>query len=230
MKEHKLRTYFLTGFVLLLPLVLTVMIVLFVVNILTNPFVGSVEATFNHYGIFNKPFLFLSGTQVLHLTSKLTVLIALLLITIGVGFLGGIVIINYIFKVGDYLLHRIPLVNKVYKAAQDVVTTIFSSKGKSFSKVVLVPFPHSQSYNIGLITSSSMAESSDLAHKDFISVFVPGTPNPTMGFMLLLKKEQLIPVDMKVEEALKFLVSCGVMCPKFNTAPAVPPFQDVAGK
>lgn len=229
-KEHPLRTYFFSGLVLLLPLVLTIIIVVFLINLLTNPFANTVAGTLNDHDIFNKPFLFLTGQQVLHMMSKLIVLIGLFLLTLAVGMLGGWVLVGYLFKFADYLLHRTPLINKIYKGAQDVVTTVFEAKGGSkFSKVVLVPFPYSHSYNIGLITSSSMKESSDDAHKHLISVFVPGTPNPAMGFMLLFRKEQLIPVEMKVDEALKFVVSCGVICPKFTLTSESPSIQDISG-
>lgn len=220
--------YFFTGLILLLPVTLTLLLIIFIINVLTNPFTEIVASIFEHYNIFNKPFLFLSGAQVLRLVTKLMVLFSLFFLTLLIGFVGRLLVFKVFFRLADLLLHSIPLVNRIYKTAQDVVTTIFVSERPSFSKVVLVPFPSARSYNIGFITNDSLPQGSDDQHRHLVSVFVPGTPNPTMGFILLFKEEQLIFVDMKVEEALKFIVSCGVMYPAFTASASQPP--DIAAK
>ncbi len=205
---------FFTGFVLLLPVVITIVVVVFVVKALTNPFMGALSSAFDYYGIFNQPFLFLSGKQVLALSTRLIVLLGLAIITLVVGLLGRWFLMGYFVQWGEYLIHRIPIVNKLYKAVKDVVQTIFSSKDNRFSEVVLVPFPHAKAHSIGLITNQEAANGSDPAYQQLVSVFVPGTPNPAMGFMLLFRRDQLVPIDMKVPDALKFLVSCGVIVPQ----------------
>lgn len=230
LRAHNMSKYFFTGLLLLLPVTLTLILIVFLINLLTNPFTDPVSSVFVHYDIFNKPFLFLSGTQVLKLMSKLVILLSLFLLTLIAGFVGRLLIFNAFFRLADLLLHRIPLVNRIYKTAQDIVKTVFASEKPSFSTAVLVPFPSEKSYNIGFITSDHMPEGSDDTHKQLVSVFVPGTPNPTMGFVLLFRKEQIIPIDMKVEEALKFIISCGVMCPEFIPVSQKTPFQDIAAK
>jgi uncharacterized membrane protein len=222
--------YFFTGLILLLPVTLTLLLVVFIINVLTNPFAEPVSVIFSHYDIFNKPFLFLSGPQVLKVVTKLVILLSLFVLTLLAGFVGRLLFFNAIFRFADLILHKIPMVNRIYKTAQDIVKTIFTSEKPSFSTAVLVPFPSAKSYNVGFITSDSMPEDSDAVHRELVSVFVPGTPNPTMGFVLLFKKEQLIPLNMTVEEALKFIISCGVMCPDFKSLPQKTPYQDIAGK
>jgi uncharacterized membrane protein len=197
--NHTLKKNFITGLVILLPFVLTVWIVMFLLNLLTNPFIGFVKEVFHTTG--NTALLF----------SRILIILGLIVFIILVGILGRFLILKSIFKYGDSLLHKIPLINKVYKSAQDVVQTLFEDKKTSFSQVVLVPFPHSSAHCIGLVTNADVGE-----ENLNISVFVPGTPNPTMGFMLLFKKEQLVFLDMKPEEALKFIISCGVIVPPFQ--------------
>lgn len=225
-----IKKNFMTGLVLLLPMVLTIIIVVFFVNVLTKPFVGIVKNILAYYDLLHKPFLFLSGDQVLLLTSKILALLVIICATIAIGFLGRLFIVRYFFRLGDYVIHRIPLVNKLYKSIQDALHTLFTSESKAFSKVVLVPFPHKNAMSIGLITRECLPEGSDYHHADLISIFVPGTPNPTMGFMLQFKPEQIIFLNMSVEDAFKFVVSCGVMFSGFTIQenPIVP--KDISAK
>lgn len=204
-----MKKNFLTGLAILLPAVVTLIVVVFIVNLLTAPFLGMVKGILIHYDLLDHRLLIFNGEQVLAFSSKILILISLIIITLLIGAIGRIFFIRYLFRFGDYLIHRIPLINKIYKAAQDVVQTLFHQEKTSFSQVVLVPFPQSNSYSIGLITSNLTTTGS--TSNEYVSVFVPATPNPTMGFVLLFRSEQLILVDMKVEDALKFIVSCGVM-------------------
>lgn len=208
-----MRKDFFTGLALLLPVIITIMIVVFVIKILTNPFMGAVSSALDYYDILNKPFLYLTEEQVLRISSRVLILIALFVVTLIIGMLGRMLLFSYFLKATDFIFHRIPLVNKVYRAVQDVMHTIFTNKESRFSEVVLVPFPHAKSKSIGLVTSHQTAAESDPSYSDLVSVFVPGTPNPAMGFMLLFKRDQLIQVDMKVSDAVKFIVSCGVILP-----------------
>lgn len=228
-----MKKSFLTGLALLLPVILTIAIVIFIINLLTAPFVGAVEAAFKHYGILNKPLLFFSSEQILVFSSKIIILITLVVSIVLVGFLGQVFIINHLGKFGDYLIHRIPIVNTIYKAIQDVVMTLFVKKPKQkmdFSSVVLVPFPHSKTYTVALITNSHNVLESNTLDSDSVSVFVPGTPNPAMGFMLIFRRDQIIPINMSVEDALKFVVSIGVICPAFSGFPTRISQQDLAAK
>lgn len=194
-----MKNNFLTGLAILLPIALTFWILALLVNLLTNPFTGLVDGIFHYYNL---------QTSWTPYITKLLILAVLIALVFLAGLLGRFLFLNPLFKFGDRLLHRLPLVNKVYKASQDVVHSLFSEEKTSFSQVVLVPFPNARSLSIGLISAKGEAT------PEKVSVFVPGTPNPTMGFMLLFRKDQLIPIDIKVDEALKFVVSCGVIHPK----------------
>ncbi len=206
-----MRKYFSTGLVILLPVALTAVIVVFFINLLTKPFQGFVEEMLRYYNLFGSPFLFLSADQVFRLVSKIVILIVLFLFILLMGLIGRWVLIHYFIRVGDFFLHRIPFVNKIYKACQDVVHTLLSPQATSFQQVVLIPFPSQQGLSIGLISQDSIPVESIDGHEKRISVFVPGTPNPMMGFMLMFEQKDVIFLDMSVNDAVTFILSCGVI-------------------
>ena len=115
-----MRKYFITGFAILLPLALTVAIVMFVVNLLTGPFLGLVKGVMEYYNILQKGFLFISGEQLQLLLSKILILLFLGFFTILIGILTRWFVINYLIKLGDKILHRIPFINTLYITFQDV--------------------------------------------------------------------------------------------------------------
>ncbi len=208
-----MKKYFVTGIVILLPLVVTIAVVIFLVNFLTQPFIGAVSATLAKYQIFNHGFLFLSQEQLVNYGSKIIILILLFLFTVIVGMITRWFLIHALVRLGDKILHRIPFVNTVYKTTQDIINTLFVSDKNSFKQVVMVPFPRADVFVLGLVARDSPRSCSEAAGNDLVSVFVPTTPNPTTGFLLMFKRQDLILIDMKPEEALKFIVSCGVIIP-----------------
>lgn len=215
-----MKKYFTSGLVIFLPILLTILIVAFVINILTNPFVGNIEAIFHHFNLLEGTYFFIDGDDIIRFLSRFIVLIGLFGFIVFIGFVGKLFLIDYLFKLGYAVFHNIPYVNKIFKASQDVVHSLFSSESKSFSQVVFVPFPTAQTLSVGLVTKESLSVHSTDDSTEMIPVFVPGTPNPSVGFMLMFKKEQLIFVNMKIDEAIKFVVSCGVVMPNFMVTPA----------
>lgn len=211
--QTNIKKHFLTGVAILLPIVLTAIIVAFILNVLTKPFMGTIYSILRYYDLFNKPVLLFSGQQVLTLTSKVLALILLASVTMVLGSFGRLFFVKYLFSLIEKVIQYIPVVNKIYKATKDVVNTVFASDNHAFSQVVLVPFPHDRTSSIGFISRNDLPDGSEAHYQDLVSVFLPATPNPTVGFMLLFKKEQLVKVEMSVEEALKFIISCGVIYP-----------------
>lgn len=213
-----MRRYFITGLVLLLPLALTIAIVVFVVNFFTNPFVGVVKGTLQQLGLFDKGFLFLSAEQVQLYFSRFIILLLLFGFTVLLGMLTRYVITNYFIRLGEYIFHRIPIVRSIYKTSKDVISTIFTDQTKSFKQVVLVPFPNADTYSMGLVTRDEIQDLTDKKKGNYIAVFVPTTPNPTSGFLMLFDPNDVIFLDMKVEEAFKYIISCGVILTPFKKA------------
>jgi uncharacterized membrane protein len=208
-----MRKYFITGLVILLPLAVTIAIVVFIVNFLTGPFVDVASRLFAHFGWFCNGFLFLTSEQLIRYSSKVLILIILFGFTLLLGMITRWFFIRGFFNLGDKILHRIPLVNTVYKTTQDIIKTLFVSDKNSFKQVVLIEFPRPGVYALGLIARDSpMTCSSKVGYK-LISVLIPTTPNPTTGFLLMMKPEDLLYIDMKPEDAIKYIVSCGVIIP-----------------
>jgi uncharacterized membrane protein len=201
-----MKKNFMAGLAILLPIAITYWLVMFFTRLFTKPFLGFANRLFTDFGWHGSPELLVFFSQIL-------ILATLFLVVIAVGFIGRLFLVEALLSFGDRFVHKIPLVNKLYKAIQDVVHSVFHNENPSFSKVVLVPFPYEGSYSVGFITRETMMEPS-LDKKDLVSVFVAGTPNPSMGFMLTFKKQDLIPLEMETSEAIKFIVSCGVITPK----------------
>jgi uncharacterized membrane protein len=116
--------------------------------------------------------------------------------------------------ISDKILQKIPLINKVYKTTQEIIKTIFVTDRTSFKQVVMVPFPKPGTYVMGLISRHSPAICSEKAQTPLVSVLIPTTPNPTTGFLLMYKEEDLIHLDLRPEEAIKYIVSAGVITPE----------------
>lgn len=202
-----MKKYFITGLVILLPLTLTIWIVAFAVNFLTKPFLGLAFKFFSDTVTKMHPQLLKYGSQII-------ILIALLLFTVLLGILARWFIFTGLIKLSDKILHKIPLINKVYKTTQDIIKTLFITDKNSFKQVVMVPFPYKGLYSLGFVSRKAPDTCSEAVNKELISVFVPTTPNPTTGFIILFKKEQIIFLDMKPEEGIKYIVSCGVLVPQ----------------
>lgn len=211
-----MRKYFITGLVILLPLALTIAIVIFIFNLLTVPFLGIVKAVFDHYNLFEGGFLFLNADQIQNLIAQILILACLFFIVIGLGFITRWFFFHTVIKFAEYIVKKIPLVNSIYKACKEVIKTLFTSKTKSFKQVVLVPFPNSETYSVGLITRENLAGLEGTSHAEAVAVFVPTAPNPTSGFLLMFKQSDIVYLDMKVEEAFKYVISCGMIHPVFK--------------
>ena len=205
-----MKKYFFAGLALLLPVAVTVWVIKFFVNFLTKPFIGIVTPLFTTY--IHLPFHV--PEQAIRTISQILILVALFVFTWFLGFVARRLFFNQLLRFGDQLLHKIPLVNKVYKTSKDIVQSLFNSKKGSFQQVVLLPFPYKGAYCLGLISSDSPSTCSKSVDAEMVSIFIPTTPNPTSGYLVMCRKEDLIFLDMKGEAAIKYVVSCAVIQPE----------------
>ncbi len=199
-----MKKYFLTGLIILLPIAVTTVIVIWILNLITNPFVGLFDQILNRYSWY------LNHQAAFHAALKILLLFALFFFTALLGVLGRIYIFKSLLSFYDYLLHRIPVIKSVYKATQQIITAIFGSSAQSFKQVVLVRFPK-EGYSIGFITGNAPKLCESTLGSKLVTVFVPTTPNPTSGFLMLYREEEVTYLDMKVEDAFKYIISCGVL-------------------
>lgn len=139
------------------------------------------------------------------------------LLTLAVIFLTGVIAANFFGKkllaIGDLILNRIPIVRSIYGGVKQISDTLFSPEGKAFRKAVLVRYPHQDAWTVALLTGEPEHEVTDHLGHDYVSVFVPTTPNITAGFFLLVKKNEVRELEMSVDDALKYIISMGVAEP-----------------
>ena len=191
----RLRNYFLAGIVVLVPIGFTLYLTIFLIKISSKLLPNEINP--NNYLPFSIP-----GLEIL-----LSVIIIIIVGGISLSFFGKRIVslINEIFK-------KIPILRTIYSAIGQM-TQSFTSTGKDKKSVVLVEYPKKGSWAVGFATKENDGEISKKVNKQMINVFVPTTPNPTSGFLLMYPKDEVIYLDMSFEEASKFIVSAGTSDP-----------------
>ena len=121
---------------------------------------------------------------------------------------------------GSRLLNRIPIVKSIYSSVKQVSDTLFSSNGNAFREAVMVQYPRAGSWTIAFVTGKPGGEAAEHLRGDYLSLYVPTTPNPTSGFFLMVPRADVIPLAMSVDEALKYIISMGVVAPPHHDAAA----------
>ena len=193
---NKLRNYFFTGVVVLIPIGITLYLTKFIIQISSN--IIPKEINPNHYLPFSVP-----GLEIL-----LSILLITLIGGLSLSFLGKKILqlINDLFK-------RIPFLRTIYSAIVQM-TDSFANKNNDKKSVVIVEYPRKGSWAVGFATKDNKGEISKKTNNNLVNVFVPTTPNPTSGFLLMFPKKDIIYLDMSFEEASKFIVSAGTSNPK----------------
>jgi uncharacterized membrane protein len=142
------------------------------------------------------------------------------IMTLVIVFVTGVLAANFIgerlVRLWNAILHRIPFVSSIYSSVKQVSDTLFSSSGEAFRKAVLVRWPHQGMWTIGFLTGTPGGDVANHLRDDFLSVYVPTTPNPTGGYFVLVARKDLIELDMSVDQALKYIISMGVVAPPPN--------------
>lgn len=206
-----MKRYFLTGLVILIPLAITIMATVFFINWITDPFMGFVS-----YFVRLIP---IQSENTIRTISHIVALILLFLITLGIGLVAQKYFFQYLLKLGDRVLNQIPIANKIFKTTQEIFHSLLIGKKKSFQKVVLITFPREGCYVLGFVTHDAPETCREKTHEDLVSVFVPTAPNPMSGFIAMRPRSDLLDVEMSGEEAIKYIVSCGVAPPEKHQPP-----------
>ena len=140
-------------------------------------------------------------------------IILTLAIVVATGALAANFFGRKVLQMGDNLLTRIPIVRSIYGGVKQISDTLFSPEGKAFRRAVLVRYPHQGAWTVALVTGAPDQEVAELIGREQVSVFVPTTPNITAGFFLIVPRAETIPLDMTVDDALKYIISMGVAEP-----------------
>ena len=195
----KFRKWLLSGLLVLAPLIITIWVLEWVVSTL--------DTTLKILPTAWQPDEFLG----LHIPG-LGVIFALVVVLL-IGAMASNIIGNQLVGWWHALLHRIPVVRSIYSGVKQVSDTLFSDTGNAFRKAVLVQWPRQGMWAIAFVTGKPGGELARHLEDDFVSLYVPSTPNPTGGYFVMLKKSDCIELDMNVDEALTYVISMGVIVP-----------------
>lgn len=204
--KSPLRSYFVTGLLIWVPLVITIWVL--------NLIVSTMDQTLQLLPAHLQPEQFF-GRRI----PGLGVVLTLVVIFVS-GLLTRNILGQGLVRIWEAILARIPIVRTIYSSVKQVSDTVLSPSGQAFRKALLVQYPRSGVWTIGFQTGTPAHEVKAAVSIDMVSVYVPTTPNPTSGFFLMFPRHETIELDMSVDEALKYVVSMGVVAPDPNTGKA----------
>lgn len=196
----KLRGYFIAGILVTAPISITVYLAWLFITYVDSKVTPLIPAKFNPetYLPYSLPGLGL-------------VIVVVGLVLIGAftaGFLG-----RFFQRMGDRFMDNVPVLRGVYKALKQILETVLAQQSNAFREAVLVEYPRRGMWVIAFITGRTQGEVQSLTEQEVINLFVPTTPNPTSGFLIFVPKEDIVPLSMNVEEALKMVISGGIVTP-----------------
>jgi uncharacterized membrane protein len=197
--EARLRKYIITGLLIWIPLVITIWVLKLVVDTLDQT-VQLVPAEWRTEALL--------GVHVPGLGVILTLVIVFVTGVFATNFLGARLVALW-----NGILHRIPVVNSIYSSVKQISDTLFSSSGQAFRKALLVQWPREGMWTIAFLTGAPGGDVVNYLRGDFVSVYVPTTPNPTGGYFVMLARKDVVELDMTVDDALKYIISMGVVSP-----------------
>ena len=197
----KIRSWFITGILVLTPIILTVYVAWTFITFVDNLVVPIVPIDYrpSNYLPFSIPGLGL---------------IIVFIFTTLVGSLATGLFGRTLIRIWEYILNRMPVVRSVYSAIKQILETVMAAQSDAFRQAVLVQYPRKGIWAIGFVTGSTKGEVGKNVSEKMINVFMPTTPNPTSGFLLFFPEKDLIYLKMSVEDALKLVVSGGMVIPK----------------
>jgi uncharacterized membrane protein len=197
----RLRTYIVTGLLVWVPLGITVFIVKFLVDFMDQTLL-LIPANYRPDELL--------GFHIPGLGIVLALVVLVMTGLLAANFLG-----RQLVDLWESILQRIPLVRSVYSAAKSFAEVVLTDNTESFKEVMLIQYPREGLYSLCFQTSTSLGEIQTRTGEQVVCVFVPTTPNPTSGVMILVPKKDVIILDMEIEEAVKMVVSLGVVVPKW---------------
>ena len=195
-----MKKYFITGLLIWIPIVVTIWVLKFIFDFLDQSLLLLPVAFQTESWL---------GVHIPGLGAILTIAVVF-----GTGFLATNFVGAQFVQLWHNLLNRIPVVNSIYSSVKQISDTLFSSSGQAFRKAVLVQWPHEGAWTIAFLTGTPGGDVVNHVPPDCLSVYVPTTPNPTGGYFVIVKRADLVELDMTVDQALKYVISMGVVPPQ----------------
>lgn len=203
MKGKSIKNYIITGLVVWLPIIATLVIMRFLIDLLDKTMSLLPEAYHPEKLIGMK----IPGFGV----------ILSFVILIVTGVLATNLFGQKLMSLSERILDKIPLVRTIYNATKQMIEAIVSTNSQAFRKVLLVEYPRKGLWSVAFQTGEANREIDENTEQQMVSIFIPTTPNPTSGFLMMVPKEDVVELDMTTDEALKFIISLGVMPPGIST-------------
>jgi uncharacterized membrane protein len=197
--NFRLKKYFITGLLIWIPLAITVWVLALIVQMMDQSLLLLPQAI--------RPETLL-GFYIPGVGALLTILVVLL-----TGLVAANIVGQRLVRFWEGLLARIPVVKSIYYSVKQISDTLFSGSGDAFRKVLLVRYPHPEAWSIAFQTGIPAREVSEQVTDELVSVFIPTAPSPVNGFFFFVKKQDTIELEMTVDDALKYIVSMGVVVP-----------------
>jgi len=201
------KKYIITGLLVWLPLAITIWVLLWVLGLIDGVFAWLLTATQT----------LLPGSLHANVESLRSIPGLGVLVLVSALLLTGMFVANIFgqwwFRQQDRILSNTPIVKSIYSSVKQVSDTLFSSSGNAFREAVLVQYPRHGSWTIAFVTGKPTGEVAQHLQTEHVSLYVPTTPNPTSGFFLMVARDEVIPLRMSVDAALKHIISMGVVAP-----------------
>lgn len=210
----ELRKNFAAGILVVLPIVVTVFVLWWGFDKLVSPLINKVIRPAVLLLIPDRLEQAL-GLRAMFLWDVLGVIVVFIII-LFVGIIARNIVGRKVIGLGEKILARIPFISKIYTSAQQIGQAFLGEKRTGFSKVVLFEYPRPGLYSFGLVSGETKGEAQEKTGEKVLSVFVPTTPNPTSGLLILVPEKDTIPLEMSVAAALKLLISGGTVAPGYN--------------
>jgi uncharacterized membrane protein len=202
--RHKLKNYFLTGLLVVVPIAMTILVIRWLVGLMDRLLMSVLPAAFR-------------PEQLYGITIPGIGLVATLLLILLIGVLAANIFGRSLVNFSERLLDRIPVVKGVYKMFKQIADTVLNRERGAFRKVVLIEYPRKGIWAVAFVTGISQGEVQLVTDKRLVNIFVPTTPNPTSGFYILVPEDEIIELSMTVEEAFKLVISGGMVTPPVRT-------------
>ncbi|MEQ8709012.1 MAG: DUF502 domain-containing protein [Rhodospirillales bacterium] len=201
----RLRGYFLAGILVTAPIGITVMLAWWFIGWVDDRVVHLIPQAYNPESYLP---VALQGFGIPGLGLLVVIIVLTLIGMLTAGFAG-----RFIVRLSERILAQMPVVSKLYSALKQIFETVMAQKSDAFRQAVLIEYPRRGIWAIGFLTGTTEGEVQNLTQERVVNVFLPTTPNPTSGFLLFVPKEDVIPLTMKVEDAIKMVVSGGIVTP-----------------
>jgi uncharacterized membrane protein len=200
----RFRDNFITGIIVILPVAITLWLLVAAYNAVTE-------------GVLNPLIKYFAPTLTniyLEYAARTVVLLVLIVLTVLIGFATRIIFIRKVFSAGERIFFKMPMIGKVYVTMKQMSKAFLGERRGIFKAPVLVEYPRKGIYAIGFLTAAAKGEIQQKTNKKLVNIFIPTTPNPTSGILLLTPGEEIINLSMSVEEAMKLIISGGVVTPE----------------